>query len=137
MLVSDVAAGIGIGGDIASKLPEGAAHIEILQSDELAAAQKGVKLLRTLAWFLTALALVLYGARDLSGTRLAPRDAARGRLLVHLLGAIDLIARNAGGDAVVGSLSESSTADTAVLHAWEIGTSLLKDTAESLIIYGS
>ena len=52
------------------------------------------------------------------------------------IGAIDLIARNAGGDAIVGSLSESSTADTAVLHAWEIGTSLLKDTAESLIVYG-
>ena len=53
-----------------------------------------------------------------------------------VVGAIDLLARNAGGDAVVGSLSESSTADTAVLHAWEIGTSLLKDTAESLIVYG-
>ncbi len=52
------------------------------------------------------------------------------------IGAIDLIARNAGGDAVVGALSESSTADTAVLHAWQIGTSLLKETAESLIVYG-
>ena len=79
LLVSDVAAGIGIGGDIASKLPEGAAHIEILQSDELGAAQKGVKLLRTLAWVLTALALLLYAAGDLSGARVAPRDAARGR----------------------------------------------------------
>jgi hypothetical protein len=135
-LVSDVAANVGIGGDVASKLPEGAAHIEILHSDELEAAQKGVKLLKTLAWFLTALALVLYAVAIWSA-RGWRREMLRAVGFSFIaIGVIDLLARNAGGDAVVGSLSEASTADTAVLHAWEIGTSLLKETAESLIIYG-
>ena len=136
LLVSDVAAGIGIGGDVASKLPEGAAHIEILKSDELGAAQNAVELLRTLAWVLTALALLLYAAAIWSA-RGWRREMLRAVGFSFIaIGAIDLIARNAGGDAVVGALSESSTADTAVLHAWEIGTSLLKETAESLIVYG-
>ncbi len=136
LLVSDVASGIGIGGDISSKLPEGAAHIEILKSDELAAAQDGVQLLKTLAWVLTALALLLYAAAIYTA-RGWRREMLRAVGFSFIaIGAIDLIARNAGGDAVVNSLSESSTADTAVLHAWEIGTSLLKDTAESLIVYG-
>ncbi len=136
LLVSDVAAGIGIGGDIASKLPEGAAHIEILKSDELGAAQDAVQLLRTLAWVLTALALLLYAAAIWSA-RGWRREMLRAVGFSFIaIGAIDLIARNAGGDAVVGALSESSTADTAVLHVWQIGTSLLKETAESLIVYG-
>ena len=135
-VVSDVAAGVGIGGDVASKLPEGAAEIEILQSDELDAAQKGVKLLRTLAWFLTALALVLWGLA-IYLARGWRREMLRAVGFSFIaIGVLDLFARNAGGDAVVASLSESSTADAAVLNAWEIGTSLLKETAESLIIYG-
>jgi hypothetical protein len=135
-LVDDIAAQVGIGGDVASKLPEGAASIEIVNSEELGAAQKGVKLLRTLAWFLTALALVLWGLAIFlaRGWRREMLRAVGFSFIA--IGVIDLIARNAGGDAVVGSLSESSTADTAVLHAWEIGTSLLKETAESIIIYG-
>ena len=136
LLVSDVAAGIGIGGDIASKLPEGAAHIEILKSDELGMAQNAVELLKTLAWVLTALALLLYAAAIWTA-RGWHREMLRAVGFSFIaIGVIDLFARNAGGDAIVGALSESSTADTAVLHAWEIGTSLLKDTAESLIIYG-
>ncbi|MDQ2673911.1 MAG: hypothetical protein M3Y40_04590, partial [Chloroflexota bacterium] len=135
-LVDDVAAGVGIGGDVASKLPAGAAEIEVLHSDELDAAQKGVKLLRTLAWFLTVLALVLYGLA-IYFARGWRREMLRAVGFSFIaIGVIDLFARNAGGEAVVASLSEASTADTAVLHAWEIGTSLLKDTAESLIVYG-
>ena len=52
------------------------------------------------------------------------------------IGAIDLIARNAGGDTVVGALSESSTPTPRFSTHWQIGTSLLKTTAESLIVYG-
>jgi hypothetical protein len=135
-LVSEVASGIGIGGDIASKLPEGASDIEILKSDELGAAQNAVQILRTLAWVLTGLALLLY-ALAIFSARGWRREMLRAVGFSFIaIGAIDLIARNAGGDAIVSALSESSTADTAVLHAWQIGTSLLKDTAESLIVYG-
>jgi hypothetical protein len=135
-LVSNVAANVGIGGDVASKLPEGAASIEIMHSDELAAAQTGVKLLRTLAWVLTALTLLLYAlAIYLARGRRRETLRAVGISFVAI-GAIALIARNAGGDIVVGALSANSTAETPILDTWLIGTSLLQTTAQSIIAYG-
>lgn len=135
-LVSDVAAGIGIGGDIASKLPPGAAEIEILKSDELGAAQTGVEILQTLAWFLTALALILYGSAIYTARGWRREMLRTVGLSFIVIGALDLFLRKAGGDLIVGSLSETSSADTAVLQAWEIGTSLLRETAQSIIAYG-
>ena len=83
-IIGEVVATIGLNPDIVDKLPAGASEIKLMESDELDLAQKGVKLLRTLAWFLTALALALYALRDLSGARPPPRDPAGRRLLVHL-----------------------------------------------------
>lgn len=135
-LVSDVASKAGIGGDVASKLPEGAASIEILQSDELAAAQTGVKLLRTLAWVLTALTLLLY-ALAIYLARGRRRETLRSvGFSFIVVGAVAMIARSAGGGAIVGALSSSATTETPILDAWVIGTSLLQTTAESIVAYG-
>ena len=54
-----------------------------MKSDELETAQNGVDLLRTLAWALLAIALVLCGAGDLPRRRAPARDPARGRHRVH------------------------------------------------------
>ena len=43
-LVGEVAAAVGISADVASRIPPEASQIEILKSDELDLAQKGVKL---------------------------------------------------------------------------------------------
>ena len=59
-LVTQLSANIGLPGGLAAKLPPEAASIEIMDSDELSAAQTGVKALRTIAYILTALALILY-----------------------------------------------------------------------------
>ncbi len=136
-LVSNVAANVGIGGDVASKLPAGAASIEIMHSDELGAAQKGVKLLRTLAWLLTAITLLLYAAAIyLAHGRRRETLRAVGISFVAI-GAVALIARNVGGDIVVGALSDSnSTSENPILDTWLIGTSLLETTAQSIIAYG-
>ena len=48
--------------DVASKLPPDASSIEIMKSDELSAAQKGLNLLKKLGYILTALTLLLYAA---------------------------------------------------------------------------
>ncbi len=59
-LISEVVATIGLPADIVDRLPAGASEIKLMESDELDLAQKGVKLLRTLAYVLTGLALALY-----------------------------------------------------------------------------
>ena len=136
-IVAEIAAGTGVGGDLAGRLPAGAAEIEIMESDELDAAQTGVKVLRTLAWALSALALVLYAlAIYLARGRRRETLRAVGFSFI-VVGGVALLARAAAGDAVTGALGETSAAETPILNTWTIGTSLLKETAESLIAYGA
>ena len=135
-IIGEVAVAVGISADAASRIPPEASAIPVMDSDELDAAQTGVKALRTLAWFLTALVLVLY-AVAIYLARGRRRETLRAvGLSFIVIGATALLARKVGGDALVSALSETSTADTPVLHTWEIGTSLLRDTGQSIIVYG-
>jgi hypothetical protein len=52
------------------------------------------------------------------------------------VGVFVLFARGAAGNLVVGSLSEVASADEAVSATFEIGTSLLLETAQSIVAYG-
>jgi hypothetical protein len=122
--------------DVSDKLPPDTAELEIMRSDQLGTAQSALQLLKTLAWFLTALTLVLYAAAIyLAKGRRRETLRAVGIAFV-LIGAVVLIARNAAGTAVTESLATTSTAEPAVSDAWEIGTSLLKETGQSIIFYG-
>ena len=136
-IVSEVAASTGIGGAAAAQFPPAAAELEVMSSDELGAAQSGVKILRTLAWGLSALALGLYAlAIYLAHGRRREIFRAVGFSFIAV-GVLALLARSAGGDAVTDALSDTSAAETPVLNTWLIGTSLLQDTAQSLIAYGA
>ena len=135
-LVESVTAQLGLPSALAAKLPPQATSIQIMDSSELDAAQKGVNLLQTLAWFLTALTLLLYaGAIFLAGDRRRKTLRAVGFSFI-VVGAIVLFVRSAGGNAVVSSLSESASSDGAVKSAYDIGTSLLKETGQSILAYG-
>ncbi len=59
-ILNQVANQVGVGGNLASKLPPDAAQLTIMKSDQLEEVQTGVRILRTLAWLLAALAIVLY-----------------------------------------------------------------------------
>jgi hypothetical protein len=127
---------LGIGADVASKLPPEAAHIEVLKSDELEAAQTGLKVFRAVAWFLVILTLILYGlAVYLAGDRRRETLRAGGFSFI-LVGALVLVLHRIGGDAIVESLSDAASADDAVQATWTIGTSQLTDIANALILYG-
>jgi hypothetical protein len=127
---------LGIGADVASKLPDEAAHIEVLKSDELEAAQTGLDIFRAVAWFLVILALTLYAlAIYLAGDRRRETLRATGFSFI-LVGALVVVLHRVGGDAVVESLSDAASADDAVQATWTIGTSQLTDIANALILYG-
>lgn len=135
-IVRRIAAQLGIGGDVASKLPPEAAELEVLRSDELESVQSGVKLLRTLAFVLTALTLVLYGV----AIYIAPgwrREALRSVGFAFVaVGALVLFAHGIAGNAVTSSLSDTDVSEPAVEAAWNIGTSLLTETGQAIIGYG-
>jgi hypothetical protein len=136
-LIDQIAAQIGIGAEIGSKLPPEAGDLKVLDSDELDAAQTGVDLLQTLAWVATALVLGLYAlavALARGRRRETLRTVGFGFLII---GVLTLLARNAGGSALTDSLAETAASEPAVRATWDIGTSLLQEMGQSLIAYGA
>jgi hypothetical protein len=135
-ILTQVADQVGIGGNVASKLPPDAAQIQIMRSDDLAAVQTGVRILRTRAWLLTALAIVLYcAAIYLAGTRRRQTLRAVGLAFVAV-GVLVLFAHDLAGNYVVGALATTASSEPAAQAAWSIGTTQLVEIAQALIIYG-
>ena len=122
-ILTRVANQVGIGGNLASKLPPDAAQIQIMRSDDLAAVQTGVRILRTLAWLLAALAIVLYcAAIYLAGDR--RRQTLRAVGLAFLaVGVLVLFAHGLAGNYVVGALTTTAARSPRPQAAWSIGTS--------------
>jgi hypothetical protein len=122
--------------DAASKLPPEAAQIVILDNSDLAAAQDVIDLLETLAWLLTALALVFYGVAIYLAAgwrRIALRDVGWAFIVV---GIAALVVRGLAGDALTNHLATTSAVEPAISSAWSIGTSLLRDIGGAAIFYG-
>ena len=125
----------GVGGRLADSLPEDAATITLLKSDELELAQDGVRFLKALAIILLILsigllALGVYLARG--WRRQALRACGIGLIVA---GAAALIARSLAGGAVVG-LAETASVEPALEATWTISTSLLVEAATAALIYG-
>jgi hypothetical protein len=135
-VLRQLSAETGVGGTVAGKIPLDAAEIEILRADQLETAQDGVRLLRTLAWVLSLLALALFGlAIYLAGGR--RRETLRSvGFGFAAVGILLLIARHLTGNAVVGALATTAAAEPAAQATWSIGTSLLLEIAQALIAYG-
>ena len=135
-LLSQTQSNLGVGGRLEEKLPESAAQIVLFHSDQLDAAQKGVKLLKSLAIALVALALILFGL----GVYLARgwrREALRACGVGFIFAAAAaLVARSVGGGAVVDALATTEAVRPAVEASWSIGTSLLVEVATAALIYG-
>ena len=127
---------LGLPADLASKLPPEAASLEIMQADQLEAAQKVVKLMRTLAWLLLAIALVLFAiAIYVAGERRRQTLRAVGFSFI-LVGGLVLVLHRIGGNAIVSSLSDVASSDAAVSATWTIGTSQLTEIANGAVLYG-
>jgi hypothetical protein len=135
-IIGQIADTVGLPSSLVDKLPPDAAQVEILRSDQLSAAQTGVKALRTAAWVLTAITLALF-ALAIYLARGRHREVLRAvGFGFVILGALVLFARNRAGDALTASLTGTAASEPPVDATWQISTSLLVETAESLIIYG-
>ncbi len=134
-VVKSVTAELGLP-DVAAKLPPKASSIEIMKSSELDAAQKGLNLLQKVGYVLTALVLLLYAvAIAIAGDRRRQTLRAVGISFIFV-GVVVLFARGVAANLVVGSLSEVASSDAAVSSVFEIGTSLMLETGQSIVLYG-
>jgi hypothetical protein len=136
LLVQNLSDRLGTSGKLAAKIPPGTAQLEIMKSDELGFAQDVTKLINGLAFvilpvWLAILALAIYmspGRR-----RETVRAGAWGFIIA---GVAVLIARDLAGDSVVGALTANAANEPAVHNVWSIGTSLLTEIAQSVIVVG-
>jgi hypothetical protein len=135
-ILNQVANQVGVGGNLASKLPPDAAQLTIMKSDQLEAVQTGVRILRTLAWLLAALAIVLYAVAIYSaGARRRETLRAVGIAFIAV-GVAVLFAHGLAGNYVVGALTTTAASEPAADATWSIATSQLVEIAQGLVLYG-
>jgi hypothetical protein len=134
-LLEQASARVGVGGRVADRLPEDAAQITILRSDELELAQDAVRFLKALAIALIVLALGLFtlGVYLARGWRREALRASGIGLIVAGAGA--LVIRSLAGDGVVG-LAKTASVEPAIEAAWSTSTSLLVEAATATLLYG-
>ena len=134
-IIRNVADQIGIGDEVAAKIPADAGRIVILRSDQLDTAQNGFQLLKTLAWVLPLLTLVAFGfAVWLAGER---RRAVRGvGIVLVIVGILGLLAARLTQNYLVTSLVEHKSDREAAENAWNILTDLMRGSFRWMVIVG-
>ena len=134
-IIREAADRIGIGPEVADKLPADAGQIVILRSDQLDTAQSAVQLLKTLAWVLPLLTLVAFGfAVWLAGER---RGAVRGvGIVLAVVGVIGLLAAKLTQNYLVNALVEHKDDRQAANNAWNILTDLMRGSFRWMIVVG-
>jgi Short C-terminal domain len=134
-LIVQVANQLGIGADLADRLPPDVGNLKIISSDELGLAQTIARLIRGLALVTSLLtfglfALAIYLSR---GYRwITVLSVGIGLILA---GIAVLILRDLGGNVLVDQLA-SEGAKPAAEAAWSIGTSLMASIARNVILFG-
>jgi hypothetical protein len=134
-LLTQISTQLGVGGRVVDQLPEDAAQLTVLKSDELELAQDAVRFLKALAIVLVVLALGLMalGVYLAQGWR---REALRAcGIGLIVAGGAALVARSMAGGAVVG-LAKTAAVEPALEDTWSISTSLLVEAATATLLYG-
>jgi hypothetical protein len=134
-LVMEVGAQLGLSSDVLAKLPNKVGTITLMKSDQLGAAQAGVKAIHVLSIWLLIGVLVLYGfaiyiARG--ARRKTLRNAGFGLALVGL---ITIVIRNLLGNYITGALSTPGY-QPATHRMYLIGTEILGQIGQAAVLYG-
>src|SRR6185437_11565919 len=135
-LVTNLADQVGIGAQLAEKLPPDAGQVTILRSDQLKTAQDIVIGIKGLALVLTLLMLLCFGVAIYLS-----RDERWVTVLFCGVGLIAagfavIVAREVAGGIVVGQLVQQDSIRPAADRAWSISTSLMTSIATTVIVIG-
>ena len=135
-IIGDLASQIGLPASLTDKIPSDAGRLKVMTSDQISTVQNGVDLLKGIAivapivaLLLFALAVYLYTGRRRHTLWIIGIDLAIAGLLV-------IIVRNFAGHQIVGSLVKDDAVKPAAQATWSIGTALLSDVAQSVVLIG-
>ncbi len=134
-LVKELGADLGLPAAALDKIPPSTGVITVMKSDQLSAAQKGVRAIKVLSVWLIVLVLVLYGLA-IYLARGRRRETLRniGWSFV-LVGLIVLVVHRVMGNYAVNALAQPAYR-VPVRHVWLIESSILADTGRAVVFYG-
>jgi hypothetical protein len=134
-IVQEAADRIGIGAQIADKIPADTGRIVILRADELDTAQNVFELLKALAWVLPVLTLLAFGlAVWASGDR---RSAVRNiGIVLVAAGVLGLLAASFTRNYVVNALVSQQDDREAASNAWNILSELMRGSFRFMVWIG-
>ncbi len=134
-IIRETAERLGIGEQVADRLPADAGRIVLLRSEQLDTAQNAFQLLKTLAWVLPVLTLLAFGfAVWLARER---REAVRSvGIVLALVGVFGLVAARFTQNYLVDSLVANKDDRRAASSAWDILTDLMRGSFRLLIVVG-
>lgn len=134
-LVQQVGGNAGLVNRLQGRLPANAGRIVLLRSNELAAAQKSVKVLRAVAYFLVIVVLLIFAAAIwiAPDRRRALRACAIGLIVSGL---VLIFVRRVAGDQVIEHVVSDDSVRAAAHEVWWIATDPLKLAIESIMFVG-
>ena len=136
VFVVNVGEEVGLGEELDARLPEDAGQLTLLESDQLAAAQDALKVIKALTWIIIFAAFAAFAGAIWFARERRKMLRAVGVVFV-LVGIILLVVREAAGSYLVDALAEGEPAREAAGSAWIIGTNLLAEVGWALIVYGA
>ena len=117
-------------------LPNSSGQLVIMRSNQLKTAQDIANAVKGLAIVLPALGILLFALAVYLARGRRRRTLRTTGWCFVLIGAALLLIRRVAGDAVVDGLVKVPSNKPAVHQVWNIGTSLLRDIAVAMIVYG-
>jgi len=134
-MIVEIGTEFGIPQSALAKLPATAGTITLLKSDQLKAAQDGVRAVHVLSVWLLVAVLALYGVA-IGIARGARRETLRNAGIgLALVGLLVLVIRTLLGNYIVSSLA-SPGYQPATHHLYLIGTSILGQIGQATLLYG-
>jgi hypothetical protein len=127
---------LGLPASVAQSLPPGAGRLKVMSSNQISTVQSAVKLVKGLTIILPAVALLLFALCVYLYTSRRRHALFVVGIDLVIAGLIVLVARNVAGNQIVNALASTDAARPAADAVWTIGTRLLSDIGQSIIIVG-
>ena len=135
-MVVEVGTELGLPQDALAKLPANAGTITLMKSNQLAAAQTGVRAVHVLSIWLLVGVLVLYGLAIYLARGARRATLRNAGVAVVIVGIVVLVIRRLLGNYVVDALA-SPGYQPATHRLWVIGTAILGQIGAAAILYGA
>jgi hypothetical protein len=134
-LLRQLGAALGIPSAALDRIPPDAAMIPIMKSDQLSAAQKGVRAVKVLSVWLLVLVLAMYGLALYLARGIRRKTLAHIGWALVIVGLLVLVARRVLGNYVINAIAQPQNRPPAH-QVWLFATAILGQIGLATIFYG-